>query len=187
MTRYVALIDGKRGAYGATVPDLPGCTSAAASIDEVHRNAIDAVRLWIEDAEADGEAVPRPRSLEELRQDPDVAAALAQGAAFTIVPVLRDYGRPKNANISLDAGLLEAIDTTAAEHGLTRSGFLATAAVEKIGFPVRLASRPSRRVQQLEALAQQASSMLTLPHHKPAKVKRKRAAPRKAASKRKRA
>jgi hypothetical protein len=27
MTRYVALLDGKPGAYGVVVPDLPGCTT----------------------------------------------------------------------------------------------------------------------------------------------------------------
>jgi hypothetical protein len=30
MTRYVALIDGKPGAYGITFPDLPGCTAVGA-------------------------------------------------------------------------------------------------------------------------------------------------------------
>ena|SRR5947199_2355743 len=86
MTQYVALIDGKQGAYGVVVPDLPGCTSAGNTIDEARRNAIEAVRLWIEDAEADGEELPHPRTLEVLRYDPEVAAALAEGAALTIVP-----------------------------------------------------------------------------------------------------
>jgi metal-responsive CopG/Arc/MetJ family transcriptional regulator len=36
------------------------------------------------------------------------------------------------ANLSLDAGLLDAIDEAARKRGLTRSGFLATAAREKI-------------------------------------------------------
>jgi len=86
MTQYVALIDGRQGAYGVVVPDLPGCTSAGDTIDEARRNAIEAVRLWIEDVEADGEELPRPRTLEVLRADPEVAAALAEGAALTIVP-----------------------------------------------------------------------------------------------------
>jgi predicted RNase H-like HicB family nuclease len=49
MARYVALVDGRSGSYGLTVPDLPGCTSAAAAIDEVLRRATEAVRLWAED------------------------------------------------------------------------------------------------------------------------------------------
>jgi predicted RNase H-like HicB family nuclease len=53
MTRYVALVHGR-----VTVPDLPGCTSAAATTDEVLRKATEAVRLWAEDALADGEKLP---------------------------------------------------------------------------------------------------------------------------------
>ena len=63
MARYVALVDGRSGSYGLTVPDLPGCTSAAATIDEVLRRATEAVRLWAEDALADGEKLPKPRSI----------------------------------------------------------------------------------------------------------------------------
>jgi predicted RNase H-like HicB family nuclease len=132
MTRYVALIDGKHGAYGVVVPDLPGCTSGGKTTDQAYRNAIEAVRLWVEDAEADSEKLPRPRTLETLRADPEIAAALAQGAAITIVPVLRDAGRPAKANLSLDAGLLQAIDEAAEAHGLTRSAFIASAARDKI-------------------------------------------------------
>src|SRR5215831_7555398 len=84
MSRYVALIDGKAGAYGVVVPDLPGCTSGGRSIDAVLRNAVDAVRLWAEDARADGETLPRARSIETLRRDPEVAAALMKGAALAM-------------------------------------------------------------------------------------------------------
>jgi predicted RNase H-like HicB family nuclease len=132
MTRYVALIDGKKGAYGVVVPDLPGCTSAGKTLDEAYRNSIEAVRLWAEDAEASGEKLPPSRMLEVLRTDPDVAAALAEGAVATLVPVLRDSGRSVRANLSLDAGLLDAIDEAAEAHGLTRSAFIASAAREKI-------------------------------------------------------
>ena len=63
MARYVALVDGQDGAYGVVVPDLPGCTSAGGTTDEALRNAIEAVRLWAEDAIADGEELPsRDRS-----------------------------------------------------------------------------------------------------------------------------
>jgi predicted RNase H-like HicB family nuclease len=48
--RYIALVDGKAGAYGVVVPDLPGCTSAGSTTDEALRNAVEAVRLWVEDA-----------------------------------------------------------------------------------------------------------------------------------------
>jgi hypothetical protein len=76
--------------------------------------------------------VPLPRSAETLRADPEVAQALADGAALAIMPLLLDAGRPAKANLSLDAGLLAAIDEAAAAHGLTRLAFLASAAREKI-------------------------------------------------------
>jgi predicted RNase H-like HicB family nuclease len=132
MTRYVALVDGKAGAYGVTVPDLPGCTSGGATTDEALRNAVEAVRLWAEDAIADGEPLPKPRLVETLRAEAEIAAALADGAALAVVPLLLETGRPAKANLSLDAGLLAAIDEAAEARGLTRSAFLATAAREKI-------------------------------------------------------
>jgi len=132
MSRYIALIDGKAGAYGVVVPDLPGCTSAGKTTDEALRNAVEAVRLWAEDARAEGERLPKPRSLESLRKDPGFRAALREGAALAIVPLLLDSGRPAKANLSLDAGLLQAIDEAAEAHGLTRSAFIASAAREKI-------------------------------------------------------
>jgi predicted RNase H-like HicB family nuclease len=132
MARYVALLDGKAGAYGVTVPDLPGCTSGGSTTDEALRNAVEAVRLWAGDAIADGETMPQPRSVETLRADPGIAEAIAEGAALAIVPLLLDAGRPAKANLSIDAGLLAAIDEAAKARGLTRSAFLATAAREKI-------------------------------------------------------
>lgn len=132
MPRYIALVDGKPGAYGVVIPDLPGCTSGGASMDDALRQATEAVRLWAEDARADGEPLPTPRSLEALRKDREVARALVGGAAFAVVPVILDSGRPAKANLSLDAGLLAAIDEAAEARGLTRSAFVASAAREKI-------------------------------------------------------
>jgi predicted RNase H-like HicB family nuclease len=132
MARYIALVDGKPGVYGVVVPDLPGCTSGGRTVDAALRNAVEAVRLWAEDARAEGEALPRPRTIEVIRRDPEVAAALGKGAVLAVVPLLLDAGRPAKANLSVDAGLLEAIDEAAEAHGLTRSAFIASAAREKI-------------------------------------------------------
>jgi predicted RNase H-like HicB family nuclease len=131
-TRYAVVIDGEPSAFGLWVPDMPGCTSMGETLDELLRNAQEALRLWAEDAIADGEAVPPPRDIDAIRADPKVAAALREGAALAIAPLLIDSGRSVKANLSLDTGLLAAIDDAAAARGLTRSAFLATAAREKI-------------------------------------------------------
>jgi predicted RNase H-like HicB family nuclease len=125
MPRYIALVDGKPGAYGVVVPDLPGCTSGGKTVDAALHNAVEAVRLWAEDARAEGEAMPRPRTIEAIRRD-------SEGAVLVVVPLLLDAGRPATANLSVDAGLLQAIDEAAEAHGLTRSAFIASAAREKI-------------------------------------------------------
>ena len=112
-------------AFGVTFPDLPGCFSAADQIDDVLPNACEALELWFEDAEE-----TPPRRLDEIR---DLAAAdLAEGAFIVAVPRITRSGRQVRANISLDRGMLDAIDRAAAERHLTRSAFLADAARNEI-------------------------------------------------------
>ena len=132
MARYVALIDGERGAYGVAFPDCPGCTAMGKTLDEALRNAGEALAEWVSDEFASGREAPVARSVEEVRADPDVAESVAAGGAIAVVPLVLDASRPARANISLDAGLLQAIDEAAQASGLTRSAFLASAAREKI-------------------------------------------------------
>lgn len=129
--RYFALLDGGAGAWGVAFPDCPGCTAMGADENEAYENAVEALGEWVHDARADG-ASPKPPTLAELRKDPEVKEALAAGAVFLTVPLVVEAGRPVKANISLDRGLLDAIDVAAKRAGLTRSGFLASAAKEKI-------------------------------------------------------
>jgi predicted RNase H-like HicB family nuclease len=132
MTRYIGLIDGTPPVVGVVIPDLPGCTSGGKTYDEACRNSIEAVRLWAEDALAKNESLPAPSTMDSLKDDPEIVAQLNEGAVFALIPLVLDSGRPARANLSFDAGLLEAIDEAAAERGLTRSAFLASAARAKI-------------------------------------------------------
>ena len=129
--RYFALLDGEAGAYGVAFPDCPGCTAMGGDENEAYSNAIEALGEWIRDARLAG-AAPSPRPIEALRRDPRVQVAIAEGSIFLSVPLVVEDGRPVKANISLDRGLLDAIDAAARRAGLTRSGFLASAAREKI-------------------------------------------------------
>ena len=80
MARYVAIVDGKPGAFGVVIPDLPGCTSGGPTVDGALRNAVEAITLWVEDARTDGEKIPKPRSAKKMRDDPKVTAAIKSGA-----------------------------------------------------------------------------------------------------------
>jgi predicted RNase H-like HicB family nuclease len=93
MARYLAIVDGTPGAYGVVVPDLPGCTSGGPTVDKALRNAVGAVILWMEDARADGEKIPKPRAAGKLRNEPDVTAALAEGGVLAYVPLVLDTAR----------------------------------------------------------------------------------------------
>ena len=55
------------------VSGLAGCTSAGDDIDEALRNAPEALELYAESFEADGKPLPRPRTLTELKTDPEIA------------------------------------------------------------------------------------------------------------------
>jgi predicted RNase H-like HicB family nuclease len=50
------------GSYSAYVPDLPGCTTAGDTVEEVHQNMKEAVSLYIESLKEHGEPVPPPTS-----------------------------------------------------------------------------------------------------------------------------
>ena len=131
MERYYALIDGEAGSYGIVFPELSGCTAMGVTVDEAIGNAAEALRDWVTAREARS-SVPPPRDIEALRRDPEVAQALAEGATLTTIPLIRDTGRPVKANLSLDAGVLAAIDAAAARRKLTRSAFIEAMARETI-------------------------------------------------------
>jgi predicted RNase H-like HicB family nuclease len=111
--RYTVIIDGKKGSYGVIVPDLPGCTAMGATIEEALANVVAAMRDWVEIAEEAGTAIPAPADPEVLRHDPEVREALSSGAMFATAPLVRETGRPAKANLSLDSGILAAIDADA--------------------------------------------------------------------------
>lgn len=75
MAHYIAIIEdaGPNYAIGVRFPDLPGCTSAGDDIDEALRNAPEALELFAEALEDSGKSLPTPRTLTELRADPEIA------------------------------------------------------------------------------------------------------------------
>ena len=73
-----------------------------------------------------------PRSIADSLADPETDFEPTAGESTVLLPLLIDRGRPVRANISLDAGILAAIDAEAARRGLTRSAFLVSSALDKI-------------------------------------------------------
>ncbi|KPF78900.1 hypothetical protein IP78_10350 [Brevundimonas sp. AAP58] len=129
---YIALIDGEPGAYGLVVPDLPGCTAMGKTVDEARANAVEAVRHWIEVTRASGRDVPAPRSIEALTNDPDFIEDREASLIVTEIVAVERLGRPVKANLSLDSGILAAIDDTADRLGITRSALVERMATERL-------------------------------------------------------
>ncbi len=131
MAHYIAILEGETGAYGISFPDLPGCTAMGSTMDETWKSAVEVLADWVNEM-GGSEAVPMPRSLEAIGHDADVREAIAEGASLISVPLLIESGKSVRANISMDQGILAAIDAAAEVRRLTRSSFLTSAALEKI-------------------------------------------------------
>jgi len=120
---YIALFeyeDGKEG-FGVVFPDLPGCFSAGNDFNDAYKMAHEAVALY-----ADGEEMPIPRTLEQIKAEwPDWAEwekeykfMVAKVALYPLKTEVRRF------NVSLSSDLVSRIDRVTKN----RSAFLASAA-----------------------------------------------------------
>ena len=113
--RYVAFVHkDPDSCYGISFPDFPGCISAGDTMDEVIVQGTEALAFHVSGMEADGDVIPEPRSAEDIINDPELAQD-------------RDLGSTTRINVSLDLGLLRAIDDEARSRKQTRSAFIASA------------------------------------------------------------
>lgn len=128
---YPVVIHKDKGSdYGVTVPDLPGCFSAGATVDEAMAMAREAIELHLEGLIEEGMAVPDPGRIEDHKGKREYA-----GGTWAIVSVDPSSLRLKaqRVSITIPERVLDAIDRYASEHGESRSALLTRAALEWIG------------------------------------------------------
>lgn len=113
----------RNSAYGASFPDLPGVFTAADELNDLPAMAQEAVETMYE-----GEAhIPEASSIEIWKD----AADYADGFWMLVnIDRSRINTKPVRLNISLPESLLHDIDAFAKSHHMTRSGFLAQAALK---------------------------------------------------------
>src|SRR5688572_9001428 len=104
---YPAIVECAGQGYSVFFPDLPGCTSAGDTVTEAALNAEEALAGHLLVSEEYGDDLGEPSELDRLEVDPDVeevARILVRGER---------RGKAVRINITLDEGLIAAIDKVA--------------------------------------------------------------------------
>ncbi|CAK0766412.1 antitoxin HicB [Gammaproteobacteria bacterium] len=113
-------------AYGGTFPDFPGCFTAADELADLPRMAQEAVEVFFEGEDFE---IPNPSAINRWKDHADY-----QDGFWLLVEIdlARVNAKPMRLNVSLPAQLVQRIDRYADTHHMTRSGFLAQAAVNSL-------------------------------------------------------
>jgi predicted RNase H-like HicB family nuclease len=115
---YPAIVERAGEGFSVLFPDLPGCTSAGDTVSDAARNAEEALAGHLLVSAQHGDVIADPSDLLAIERDPEVDEVLR-----LLVRADRP-GRAMRLNISMDEGLVAAIDRIAPN----RSAFLADAA-----------------------------------------------------------
>jgi predicted RNase H-like HicB family nuclease len=123
---YIAYLHkDKRSDYGVSFPDFPGCITAGETLEEAKRLAAEALAFHIRGMRDDGEAIPAPSTLDDLRNDP----AMKEAVAF--LTEVRQPERTVRINITARESQVAEIDRRARGAGLTRSSYVVQKALGK--------------------------------------------------------
>lgn len=115
---YPAIVERTANGFSVIFPDLPGCTSAGVTVTEAALNAEEALGGHLLVSAREGDDIADPGDLDTIQADPEV-----DEVARILVRAERP-GKAVRINVTLDEGLIAAIDRVAEN----RSGFLADAA-----------------------------------------------------------
>ena len=115
---YPAILERATDGFAVFFPDLPGCTSFGATEQQAAENAEEALTGHLVVSAEYGDTFAAPSPLDAIPHDPEVDEA-ARILVRAELP-----GKAVRINITLDEGLVAAIDKVAKN----RSGFLADAA-----------------------------------------------------------
>jgi predicted RNase H-like HicB family nuclease len=129
--RYPLIIHYDTIAYGVTVPDIPGCISAADTLDEAMENIEEAIDGHLSILAEDGAAIPQASSVDDycqLAKDEDAILSVVD------IDIARYLGKATKINITLPQHLITRIDeaVSANPQYKSRSGFLSQSAISKL-------------------------------------------------------
>jgi len=131
---FAAFLPVKEGGYAVEFPDIPEATSEGTDLADCMVMATDALAICAEEYAKSRKQLPQPSNLREVEawaekqlDDPDL---LPGGKVlFQLIKAPQVDMTPVKISISLPKSTLAAIDDKARQAGLTRSGYLSTAAL----------------------------------------------------------
>lgn len=130
---YPIILEQVSDGYVVAVPDIDGCYSAGDTLQEAYNNVKQAIESHLELVVKDGGEIPQPTSIENHRNDPDLAE---HHVFFGIVDVDLSHlmGKTEKINVTLPSHLIKRIDVYVSQHVeyKSRSGFLAKVAADRI-------------------------------------------------------
>jgi predicted RNase H-like HicB family nuclease len=127
MVKYIALFetDPEADGIGVVFPDIPGCVSAGKDYDEAYRNAHEILSYFLEEMKANGEKIPEPRTLEQIKKEwEDWKEWEKDGHFFVGQVTLLPVTKPKKYTLYLSQNLMNRIDAVCKN----RSAFFTEAA-----------------------------------------------------------
>jgi predicted RNase H-like HicB family nuclease len=133
--------------YGVSFPDFPGCITAGSTLEEARSLAAEALSLHIAGMREDGDAIPEPSTLDDLKNDPAMKGAVA---------FLVDVAEPEKTirfNITARESQLTEIDNRARAAKLTRSAYMVHTALGRKKIGIARLGTPSRKIRQREKSA----------------------------------
>lgn len=126
MVKYIALYElgDDETDIGVVFPDFPGCIAVGKNYDEAVQMAHEALAAHIEAMEEDGDPIPVPRTLEQIKSDWDEWEDWEKDGNFIVGLVsVFPYHKPKKYTLYLDAALMARVD----EISKNRSAFITEA------------------------------------------------------------
>ena len=121
----VVIYKDKKSAFGVTIPDLPGCFSAGATLDEALRNVQEAVEVHLH-----GEDIaPEPTELDGWKSKFDFRDAYAVTLAPVDLSFMNDV--TVRVNITVRKSELAIVDRAAKRAHMDRSAYLVVSAIER--------------------------------------------------------
>jgi predicted RNase H-like HicB family nuclease len=121
---YIAYLHKDRKSdYGVSFPDFPGCVTAGRTLEEASRRAGEVLSFHIAGMVQDGEVIPEPSTLDDVRKD-----RALKGAMVFLVST-GDVDETIRINITARESQIKKIDRMANAAGMTRSAYLIQSAI----------------------------------------------------------